>query len=585
MRRQRLRVLVLIVLVAVLANTVLVGQDSAQDEFASTVNQLADLLDQALYLAISGFSSYAVDDHQAAAQGLINLLEGPQGESYDETAAVTTERGIGDFFSYFLRVDWPFSSLDELGSDLYVVRDAIAHGSEFLGLAHEAALEARDTREGPMGARDALRVVYACLLAVRGGLDGPFLVAGIHQLAELFSEDVPLAEEDLVQLDGHLQRLLERSSPGDEILLGEGVFRERVVITQSITIEGESREETILEGVAWDAVLTLTSVSDEPIQVVLKNLSVRGGSTGVIANGPVTLTLDNVVLTDNQIGLAVRDGASVEGTNVRFVGKDRALSASIPGEPSQVSLSDCLFDANESAVDIDGQVAVSLNSCILQGGTDPDGDIRITSGAALNMHDSQLHRTAGRAIVFDNTVSMALVANVIETAYDYAISMFSSECGRFNRTSDLPEGTISGYGNTIQSGVCPATLLFLGDPQPDELRLSPGQSVQAAIDRIVDGGVITLREGTYCENLDIGKPLTLVGLGDVTLVPDNQENPVIRLTGSTDIVVQNIRVEDAATGIEVTQANCHILGCRIDGADQAIKVIAFGGDVVLALAS
>jgi len=276
----------------------------------------------------------------------------------------------------------------------------------------------------------------------------------------------------------------------------------------------------------------------------------------------------------------VGHGTSVDGTNIRFLGNDLALSASIPGEPSQVSLSDCVFDGNESVIDIDGDVAVSLSSCMMQGGTGSDGDISIAGGAALDMRDSELRRTAGRAIVFENTASMVLINNVIETAYDYAISMFSSECGRFNRSSDLPEGTISGYGNTIQGGICPITLLFLGDPQPDELRLAPGQSVQAAIDRIVDGGVITLRGGTYRGNLDIEKPLTLVGLGDVTLVPDNQENPVIRITGETDVVIQDIRIEDAAIGLEVTQANCHILGCRIDGADKAINVIAFGGDVV-----
>ncbi|MCK5213337.1 MAG: right-handed parallel beta-helix repeat-containing protein, partial [Dehalococcoidia bacterium] len=58
------------------------------------------------------------------------------------------------------------------------------------------------------------------------------------------------------------------------------------------------------------------------------------------------------------------------------------------------------------------------------------------------------------------------------------------------------------------------------------------------------------------------------------------ELPAIRISESTNVVVQEIRIADAVRGIETTQASCQLVGCSFQTTDVAIRAIAFGSDVV-----
>lgn len=217
--------------------------------------------------------------------------------------------------------------------------------------------------------------------------------------------------------------------------------------------------------------------------------------------------------------------ALVTCTGCRLEDNDLAVSALAPGEGTLASFTNCVFDGNESVINAYGNQRIVLDACIIQNGTDPYGDIRLAGAASLEMRDSELRRIAGQGIVLMDTASMTLVNNVIETAYSYAIAvastdassgMSSQNCEVFlgRNDTDLPLGTIVGYGNTITGGVCPVSLLFLKDLAPTELSVEPGQSIQAAIDLVADGGVVTIEPGTYLEAITIDKSLSLIGPSD-----------------------------------------------------------------------
>ena len=89
-----------------------------------------------------------------------------------------------------------------------------------------------------------------------------------------------------------------------------------------------------------------------------------------------------------------------------------------------------------------------------------------------------------------------------------------------------------------------------GDQLPCTVIVQPGESIQAAIDKAKEGAVICLAEGTWEENLVIGKGLTLRGLGPGKSVIKGSRGPVILITSDTEIevIVEGLTIAEAKTG-------------------------------------
>jgi hypothetical protein len=353
----------------------------------------------------------------------------------------------------------------------------------FLRLALQASIAALDKAQyySLSKSTEAFRAAYAYLIAARGGLDDPFLVAGAADLARLFpanSQTVSATQTN----ENELQTLISSTPAGGIIRLNEGVYRVRAVLTHDVTIQGVLPDDTILQGLAWDAVLAIAS--EELVHVTLKDLTIQGGESGVAAwthseNGSIDLTLDNVTLEDNGTAVIAATQTNLEATGCRFVDNKLGIRSNTDDEEVLVRLANCTFDGNESALYAYGSQTVTLENCQILNGTDADGDIVVSNAARLDMRDCEIHRVTGRGIVLANTASMALIDSVIETADSPAIAVASTHRDTSGRVvtdcgislgptdSDLPLGTVTGYGNSITGGVCPTILEFLTDPNPD----------------------------------------------------------------------------------------------------------------------
>jgi len=598
--RKTLMVLVVSVLIGCVAPGGTANEPIATyDELVEMVASLSDLLDRAIYLTITGFSAYDAADRLVTAQELVNLFEGSSGPNYEsQTADAVTEDELGILARFESlknadATDW-FEG-DSYGQ-LFVFRDISWNTEHFLRLSYVSALEALRTAYSLIGPKDAFRTSYAFLLASKGGFDDPFLVAGVQSLQEL------LLSQEIRALQGDsIQAAIDFLPDGGTLQLEDGVYRERLIITKSVTIVGAPQDDevgseggTVLEGVVWDPVIVISS--DEPVNIVMEDLVIRGGKTAILSwlvltDADVTLTLKNVTFLENGTGFVMGKGALVTCTDCRFEDNDLAVSALAPDEGAQASFTNCVFDGNESAIEAWGNQTITLDTCLIQNGTNPDGDISLAGAASLEMRNSELHRVVGRGIILMDTASMTLVNNVIETVDSHAIAVASGGTGLGNpvarncgvsmgvNETELPLGKIVGYGNTIIGEICPASLLFLTESAA-AISVAPGQSIQAAIASVADGGVITIDEGTYYENLEINKPMTLVSDGEVSLIPVNQEIPAIRVSQTVDVVIQNLRIEAAETGIETSQASCRISGCLFRTTNVAIQTMLFGSDTV-----
>jgi nitrous oxidase accessory protein NosD len=147
--------------------------------------------------------------------------------------------------------------------------------------------------------------------------------------------------------------------------------------------------------------------------------------------------------------------------------------------------------------------------------------------------------------------------------------------------------------------------------RPPDVRLRPGQSIQAAIDACEPGAVIHLAEGVYLERIVIEKPITLVGSGwehsivgdDAPLAPNVAESfgagsgadarvpsaseslprvvPTITIHGTDQVTIRGLRIRGPNTlaaqgtvgdetlvlvdGAQVLVSDCAIVGPSMNG--------------------
>ena len=112
--------------------------------------------------------------------------------------------------------------------------------------------------------------------------------------------------------------------------------------------------------------------------------------------------------------------------------------------------------------------------------------------------------------------------------------------------------------------------------------VSPGESIQDAVDNAPAGSRIVLKPGTYRQQVIVRKDLTLVGEGDVTIVPPSGKlrnvsllRPLVGAAGTdTAVTIENISVDGENrgsggfyTGIGFFEADGSISGVTVERTD------------------
>ncbi|MCK4391934.1 right-handed parallel beta-helix repeat-containing protein, partial [Candidatus Bipolaricaulota bacterium] len=102
--------------------------------------------------------------------------------------------------------------------------------------------------------------------------------------------------------------------------------------------------------------------------------------------------------------------------------------------------------------------------------------------------------------------------------------------------------------------VCIASFIVVADEEAPEctIHVQPSESIQEAIDKAPEGAVICLSEGTWGENLVIGKSLTLRGAGTEESMIEGATHgrPVVQIDSETEIIVhvESLTIQSAKGG-------------------------------------
>ena len=104
--------------------------------------------------------------------------------------------------------------------------------------------------------------------------------------------------------------------------------------------------------------------------------------------------------------------------------------------------------------------------------------------------------------------------------------------------------------------------LLAGPAQGAQLRVLPGESIQAAIASAAPGDTLLIARGHYNEHVLVDKPLTLRGQDRPTISGQNSGD-VIRVT-SSDVVIEGLIIRDSGADLDAQNAGVYV----VPGADR-----------------
>ncbi|MFN0067043.1 MAG: choice-of-anchor Q domain-containing protein [Limisphaerales bacterium] len=171
---------------------------------------------------------------------------------------------------------------------------------------------------------------------------------------------------------GPVQGLVEAAGPGGTVRLPPGAFRERLVLSHDVTIEG-GVAGTMVEAAGAGPVVQV----EAGVRAVLRDLTLRSGTRGIINHGE--LNLERVMVTGNSAGgidnrgtLEVRD-SSVSGNSAGGRGAGLYNRGSGTAWIENSTFSDNHSLADGGAIANEGRL--ELVQCTLSGNSAAAGDV------------------------------------------------------------------------------------------------------------------------------------------------------------------------------------------------------------------
>ncbi len=238
-------------------------------------------------------------------------------------------------------------------------------------------------------------------------------------------------------------------------------------------------------------------------------------------------------------GRATLDGCTMSGNRESGV----VLDGEVFGLTFDPRSSEFEFDCRDG----DGVGAAVQNCTIEENG---QAGIEAWHGAIASVTQCEI-RGNGIGVSLDTGSRLGLLDSVVSSNASFGVLLVEGE-----RSSDPVEvaEVISGSGNTIpgpedEHGNAEGAFSVEGLEFLTEIRVSPGESIQAAIDAAPDGATIRLAPGEYVETLTIQTSVTLIGSEDPedpTIIrpsPTKLMQPTVTVLGSADARLESLVIE------------------------------------------
>jgi len=115
-----------------------------------------------------------------------------------------------------------------------------------------------------------------------------------------------------------IQSAVDNATPGDTVFVDQGTYYENIVVDKSISLVGENRSTTIIDGGSLGSVIMVSGSRVEISGFTLRNSGVGWPKSGVQIVDSYLNTLSDNIIQDNHIGVLVDSSLDnyISGNNI-----------------------------------------------------------------------------------------------------------------------------------------------------------------------------------------------------------------------------------------------------------------------------
>ena len=115
---------------------------------------------------------------------------------------------------------------------------------------------------------------------------------------------------------GYIQSRIDAANPGDTIYIPSGTYYENLVIYKPITLMGEDKETTIIDG-GGSGNVVFTEKTDTETVIKITGFTIRNGNRGIQADytGKLHIIGNNIIENEIGINLSISRGCTIDNNS------------------------------------------------------------------------------------------------------------------------------------------------------------------------------------------------------------------------------------------------------------------------------